>query len=164
MLDINPGLIIWTIITFLALMLVLRMVAWKPLLAMLDERETRIREALDQAEKARQEAQASATENLKALEKAQAEARQAIAEGREAAERVAQDVRERAEGEARQMLEQAQRAIRQEKEQAIQELRTQVADLAIQAAGKLLDENLDEARNRKIVDEFIDRIPGPSRN
>ena len=63
-----------------------------------------------------------------------------------------------------QMLEQASQTIRQEKDKALQELRHQATDLAILAAGKLLEENLDDERNRKIVDDFIDRISGASQN
>ena len=164
MLNVNPGLIIWTIVTFVLLVVVLRAVAWKPLLAMLEERETRIQEALEQAEKAREEAQVAAEENRAAVAKAQAESQAAIAEGRAAAERVAQEMRERAQDEAQQMLEQARRTIQQERDQAIQELRNQATDLAILAAGKLLDENLDDERNRKVVDDFIDQIPDSNRN
>ncbi len=164
LLNVDEGLIIWTIITFILLLLVLKAVAWKPLLAMLDERERRIRESLNQAEKAREEAQNAADENRRAMEHAQAEARQTISEGREAAERAAAEVRARAADEAQQMLQQARRTIRQEKEQAIQELRTHAAGLAIDAAGKVLNENLDNARNRKLVDEFIDSIPDTDQN
>ena len=109
--------------------------------AMLAERETRIHEALAQADKARLAAEAVVEENRTAMAKAQAEAQQAVAEGRAAAERVAQEMRQRAEAEAGQMLEQAQRTIRQERDQAILALRNQVAELAILAAGKVLDEN-----------------------
>lgn len=164
LLSIEPGLIIWTIVTFVALLVVLRAVAWKPLLKMLDEREGRIQDALEQADRAQEEAQKALEENRSAMAKAQAEVQQSIAEGREAAQRVADEVRQRGEAEASQLLEQAQRTIRQEKEQAIQELRNRVADLAILAAGKVLDENVDDARNRKIVDDFIEQIPESGAN
>jgi F-type H+-transporting ATPase subunit b len=164
LLQVEPGLMIWTLVTFVLLLIVLKAVAWKPLLGMLKEREERIQESLEQAEKARQDTQVAAEENLKAMAESQAEAQRTITEGREAAERVAQDVRERAQAEAQQLLQQAQRTIQQEKDQAIQELRNQVADLAILAAGKILDENLDEGRNRKLVDEFIDGIPDVNQN
>jgi F-type H+-transporting ATPase subunit b len=98
------------------------------------------------------------------MAQAQAEAQEAVAQGREAAERVAQEVRQRAGGEAQQMLEQARRTIQQEKDQAILELRSRVADLALLAAGKVLEDNLDDARNRQIVDAFIDDIPDSDRN
>lgn len=164
LLEIEPGLMIWTIVTFVVLLVVLRAVAWKPLLAMLAEREQRIQESLDQAERAKADAQTAVEENRQAMAKARVDAQETVARGREAAERLAQDVRQRAEVQAEQMIEQASRTIQQEKDQAISELRRQVADLAIQAAGKVLDENLDDARNRKLVDEYIDRIPDSNSN
>lgn len=164
LLEIEPGLMIWTIVTFVVLLVVLRAVAWKPLLAMLAEREQRIQESLDQAERAKADAQAAVEENRQAMAKARVDAQETVARGREAAERLAQDVRQRAEVQAEQMIEQASRTIQQEKDRAISELRRQVADLAIQAAGKVLDENLDDARNRKLVDEYIDRIPDSNSN
>lgn len=159
LLNVEPGLIFWTLVTFLLLLLVLRKVAWTPILTMLDEREQRINDALAEAERARQDAEKQSEENRAALEKAQADARQAITEGRELAERVAQEVRERAEGEASQMLEQARRTIQQERDQAVQELRNQVADLAILAAKNILDDQIDEGRGRQIVDDVISRLP-----
>lgn len=159
LLNVDTGLMFWTCVTFLLLMFVLRSVAWKPILKILDEREQRINEALEEADKARVEAEKQSEENRVALEQAQADARQAISEGRELAERVAQEVRERAEGEASQMLEQARRTIQQERDQAVQELRNQVADLAILAARNILDDQLDEARGRQIVDDTIARLP-----
>ncbi len=164
LLEIEPGLMIWTIVTFVVLLVVLRAVAWKPLLAMLAEREQRIQESLDQAERAKTDAQAAVEENRQAMAKARVDAQETVARGREAAERLAQDVRQRAEVQAEQIIEQASRTIQQEKDRAISELRRQVADLAIQAAGKVLDENLDDARNRKLVDEYIDRIPDSNSN
>jgi F-type H+-transporting ATPase subunit b len=159
LLNLEPGLIFWTIVTFLLLLFVLRMVAWKPLLTMLDEREQRIEEALAQADRSRKEAELQAESNRAALEQAQTEARAVIAEGRELAERVAQEVRERAEGEAAQVLEKARRTIEQEKNNAIQELRAQVADMAILATRQILDEQIDENRSRQIVDDVISRMP-----
>ena len=159
LLNLEPGLIFWTIVTFLLLLVVLRMVAWKPLLTMLDEREQRINDALAAADRAREESERQAESNKEALEQAQAEARAAISEGREVAERVAQVVKERAEADAAQMLEQARRTIQQEKDQAVQELRGEVADLAILATRQILDEQIDENRSRQIVDDVISRLP-----
>ena len=160
----DVGLIIWTIVTFVLVLIVLSKTAWKPLLSMLNEREERIREAMALAEKAREEAQVSAAENKKAMAQAQAEVQAAINKAREDAERVGREVRERAEHEAQQLLLQAQRTIVQERDKALQELRQQTAELAILAAGRLLDENLDSERNRKIVDDFINRIPDARQN
>ena len=142
----NPGLIIWTLITFVLVLLVLKKFVWGPLLSALDQRETRIREALEQADKARAEAERSAEENKQALAQAQAEAQAAINKAREDAD-------------AQQLLEQARRTIQQERNQALQTLRQQTAELAILAAGQLLEENLDDEHNKKIVDDFINRLP-----
>ena len=159
LLNIEPGLIIWTIVTFVLLLLVLRAVAWKPLLSALDERESRIADALNQAEKARQDAETAAEANREEMVQAQAAARQAVVEGRELAERVAQEVRERAETDAGQLLEQARRTIEQERDKAVLELRNEVADLAILATRNILDDQLDENRGRQIVDDLISRLP-----
>jgi len=164
LLDPNVGLIIWTVITFVFLLLVLGKFVWGPLTSMLDERETSIREALELADKARAEASAAAEENKKALAEAQAEAQAAINKARDDAERVAREVRERADAEAQQLLEQARQTIQQERNQALQALRQQTAELAVLAAGQLLEENLDSEKNRKIVDDFIARIPDAQQN
>ncbi|MGA1195718.1 MAG: F0F1 ATP synthase subunit B [Candidatus Latescibacterota bacterium] len=164
LLNPNTGLIIWTLITFVLLLIVLSKVAWRPLLAMLDARETSIREAMEKAEKAQAEAQAAAEENKKALAEARAEAQAAINKAREDAERVARDVHTRAEAEAQQLLEQARQTIQQERNQALQALRQQTAELVVLAAGQLIEENLDSDKNRKIVDDFIARIPSAQQN
>lgn len=160
----NPGLIIWTLITFVLVLLILKKYAWGPLLSALDERENSIREALEQADRARAEAETAAEKNKQALVEAQAEVQAAINKAREDAERIAREVHERSEGEAQQLLEQARRTIVRERDQALQDLRQQTAELAILAAGQLLEENLDDERNRKIVDDFINRIPDAQQN
>ena len=158
---LNPhaGLILWTIITFIVVLLVLKRTVWKPLLGALDERETRIREALEGADRARQEAQASLEEHQKLLAGAEAEARQVIAEARDAAEKVRQGIVEEARAGAQQTVEQARRTIEGEKTAAINELRREVADLAVQAAGAIIDANMDDDRNRQLVDDLISRVP-----
>jgi F-type H+-transporting ATPase subunit b len=164
LLDPNIGLIIWTLVTFVILLFVLGKFVWGPLTSMLDERETSIREALELADKARAEAQTAAEENKKALAGAQAEAQAAINKAREDAERVAREVHARAEAEAQQLLEQARQTIQQERNQALQALRQQTAELVVLAAGQLIEENLDSDKNRKIVDDFIARIPSAQQN
>lgn len=164
LLDPNIGLIIWTLVTFVILLFVLAKFVWGPLTSMLDERETGIREALELADKARAEAQTAAEENKKALANAQAEAQAAINKAREDAERVARDVQAKAEAEAQQLLEQARQTIQQERNQALQALRQQTAELVVLAAGQLIEENLDSEKNRKIVDDFIARIPSAQQN
>ena len=162
LLEPHAGLIAWTIITFVVVLLVLKRFVWTPLLEALDERQRRIRESLEGAEKARDEARATLAEHQKALAGAEAEARDIVAQAREAAERVRSDLVSQARQEAEQTLEQARRTIESEKLAALGELRREVADLAVRAAGEILDANLDDERNRRLVDNLIAGVPDNS--
>jgi F-type H+-transporting ATPase subunit b len=155
MLDINPGLIIWTIITFIIVVLILRAVAWKPLLAALTAREEQIRSSLQHAEQAQQQAQRLLEENRQQLAAAEGQSQRIILEGRNLAERLKAEIMEKANASSRHMIEQAKEEIKREKEAALIQLRGEVADLAITAAGKILDANLDTAKQRQLVDAAI---------
>lgn len=155
MLDLNPGLIIWTIITFLAAAFILRRYAWKPLLAALAAREEKIRSQLEQAEHAQAEAERLLEEHRRQLASAEEQSQRILREGRTLAEQMKADILEKANAGARTMIEQAKGEIRREKESALQDLRAEVADLAITAAGKILDANLDTPKQRKLVDAVI---------
>ena len=159
LLDPHVGLIIWTIITFLVVLFVLKKFAWPHLLAALDEREQRISDAIAAAEQARQEAEEVLREHRQKLAAADEEARQVVAEAREAGANVRQTIVSQAREEAERMLDQARTSIESEKRAAIAELRRETANLAVQAAGALIDANLDDEKNRGLVDDFIDRIP-----
>lgn len=164
LLDIHVGTIIWTIITFVVVLIILKSTVWKPLLAALDEREKRISDALESSEKAREEAQAALAEHQKMLDGAEGEAREIVRQSREAAEKVHQDIVDQARADAQQTVEQARRSIESEKRAAIAELRREMADLAVQAAGALIEANLDDEGNRRLVDDMIARIPQSSAN
>ena len=92
MFEINPGLIVWTTITFILLASVLGKFAWKPMLKMLGEREDQIRNALAQAEKARTEAAEMMKQNEKNLSRAEAEYQKMIREGKALAEKLKEDI------------------------------------------------------------------------
>ncbi len=159
LLDPHVGLIIWTIITFLVVLFVLKRFAWPHLLAALDEREQRISDAIAAAEQARQESEEVLREHRQKLAAADEEARQVVAEAREAGANLRQTIVSQAREEAERMLEQARTSIESEKRAAIAELRRETASLAVQAAGALIDANLDDEKNRGLVDDFIARIP-----
>ena len=158
MLELNPGLIFWTIITFIVVLVVLKRTAWKPLVNALTSREEQIRVALQQAEEAQAEGKKLLEENKRQLAQAEEQSQRVIKEGREMAERLKAEIVERAHASSRQMVEQAKEEIRREKETALNELRTEVADLAIGAAGKILDANLDTPKQRQLVDSVIKDI------
>ena len=159
MLDLNPGLAIWTAITFFLLLFVLRKFAWKPLLNALQSREERISSSLEQAQNAREEAKRLLEENKKNLQRAEEQAQQVIREGRAAAERLKNEIVEKANASSRRMIEQAKGEIQREKETALNELRREVVDLAIQAASKIIGEELDERHHRKVVEGFLRDLP-----
>lgn len=155
----EPGLMVWTIITFLVVLVVLKAKVWGPLLAALDERERSIREALESADRAREEAQVQQAEYEKRLTEAESQARQIVSEAREAAEKVGKQVVADAKEEAERTAERARESIQSEKRAALAELRREVADMAVGAAGAILNAELDGDRNRKLADDFIADLP-----
>ena len=155
MLSINPGLMIWTFIIFLLLLVILAKVAWKPLLASLKARESAIADSLSRAEQARADAERLIAENKQERAKAEEEVQKALREGRAFAEQMRHDLVEKAKEEAKRMLVQARAEIERDTQHALRQLRTEVSDLAIMATSKLLDENMNEERHRKVVDKMI---------
>jgi F-type H+-transporting ATPase subunit b len=158
MLDLNPGLIVWTILTFVAVLAILGKFAWKPIVGALTKREDDIRTSIEQAERANAEAKRLLEENKRQLAMAEAHSQAAVREGRAMGERVKAEVIEKANASARQMIEQAKEEIRREKDAALLALRSEVADLAVGAAGKIIDANLDVNKHRSLVDSVINDI------
>jgi F-type H+-transporting ATPase subunit b len=158
MLEINPGLILWTIITFVVVLMILRMTAWKTLLGALTARENTIRTSLEQAEQARQDAHKLLEENKKQLAVAEEQSQRIIREGRDMGERLKTEILEKANQSARHMVDQAKDEIGREKEKALTQLRTEVADLVIGAAGKIIDANLDTPKQRQLADAAIKEL------
>lgn len=159
MLEINPGLILWTILTFVLLLAVLRKFAWGPIVGALTEREQGIRKALEDAEKARAESQQLLEDNRKQLAKADEETRRMLNEGRALAEQLKNDIVEKANQQSRRMVDQAKQEIDRDKEAALSQLRGEVASLAVLAAGKILNETLDAGKHQKLVDDILKNLP-----
>lgn len=154
-LDIHVGPIIWTVINFFILLILLRILAWKPILAALERRKTAINEALDRADVAKAEAERILAENRATMHKAEEEAQRVLRESREYAERIRSEAGERAQDETRKMIEQAHLEIDRNRVQALNELRGEVATLAVGAAERILHENLDHDRQTRLVDDFL---------
>jgi F-type H+-transporting ATPase subunit b len=158
MLDINPGLILWTIITFVLVLAVLRIAAWKPLLGALAAREEAIRNSLREAEDARADAHRLLEENRRQLALAEEQAQRIVREGRGMGDRLKTEILEKADASSRHMIEQAKEEIRREKDAALLKLREEVSDLALLAAGKILDANLDTPKQRQLADSALKEI------
>lgn len=157
--SVNPGLIIWTIVTFLVLVIVLGKFGWGPIIRALEGREAGIRAALDEAENARTDARELREQYDGLIAKAHDEARQILHVAREAAEQLNRDSEVAARTESHRLLEQAQQDIQHAKDAALRDIRDTVADLAVQAAGQIVKDSLDAERHRKMVDDLIDRLP-----
>jgi len=158
MLKLESGLIFWTVVTFVTLAIVLSKAAWKPLIISLTSREEKIRTALQEAEAAQQEAKKLLEENRRNLAQAEQQAQSVIKEGRALGEQLKNEIVEKAHQSSRHMIDQAKEEIRREKDAALVQLRTEVADLAVSAASKIIDANLDPRRQSSIVDEVIKGI------
>ena len=157
--DINPGLTLWTGITFLVLLVVLAKFAWGPIVKMLAERERTIREAIELREAERAEAERLLAEQKAALAQAQREAAEIARRNQQEVEALRQELTARARKEADELVAAARKQIEEEKTKAIAELRGQVADLAIDAAARLVKANLDDASQRALVEEYIAQLP-----
>ncbi len=157
--DLKPGLTIWTAITFLLLVVVLGKYAWGPIVKMLDERERTIREAIEQAKKERAEAERMLSEQTAALQAAQREAAALAQRSKQDVEVLRADLTAKARKEADDLVASARRQIQEEKSKALAELKGQVVDLAIEAARRLIESSLDEKSQRALVEDYISKLP-----
>lgn len=155
----NAGLAIWIAITFGLLVLLLWRFAWGPITKALDERETTIQSSIDQAEKALAEAKQIQADNDKARREAESEAQRILREARDTAETLRSEEVEKTKAQLRQMQESAQTEIERERDAALESLRNEVADLAIRAAERVLGASVDDTRQRKLVDDFLNDLP-----
>ncbi len=159
LLDVNPGLIFWTVITFVILLLILKKVAWKPLLTALDEREKLIKESLEKSERAKEEAEKLISENKANLAKAEEESQKVISQAREFAEKLKTQIVEESKTEAKKIINDATVEIERKNKEAFESLKNQIAEIAVGAAEKIIKENLDKEKQLVLVNKFIDELP-----
>lgn len=159
LLSVNPGLIIWTIIIFILLLILLRKIAWKPLIKALNNREETINAALENAEKQRKETEELLEKNKKLFAEANANSMKIINDGKEAAGKIKDDIISKANAESKKMIEQAKKEIELQKESVMEKIKDEIADVAIKAAEKIIVDNLDSKKQKKVIDEFIKKIP-----
>ena len=159
LLNIEPGLIIWTVITFVILLIVLRKMAWGPILTALEQREHTIRSALEEVQQARQETEQLLAQRQQMQTDANREVARLLEQGREEAERLRISMTEQAREEAQRLIEIARREIVRERQLAMQELKNTAADLALAAAGRLLNTAMTGEDHRRLVIEFLDHFP-----
>lgn len=156
--QIDPGLFIWTIITFLILLFALKKFAWKPLIDALERRETRIRQSLEDAEKAKEELEQVQSKTEEILARARAESQAILVEGKKMGEKVKDEILKTAKEKANAIVISAETEIEIKKEKAIAEIKAGVVDISLKIAEKLLRRNLTKEDNIALIDESLKRM------
>jgi len=157
----DPGLFIWTIVTFLVLLSLLAKFAWRPLLAALDSRQETIRKSLDDAQQARQELERLNKESAEIIRTARVEAESIISQGRADGERLREEVRQKARAEADHIVKNAERQIQLETGRALQQIRREAVDLSVMIASKIIQRNISKEDNERLIEDALKQIEAP---
>jgi F-type H+-transporting ATPase subunit b len=154
-LGINLPLLIAFVVNFVILFAILSIFAYKPITKMLNDRQAKIKESMEQVEKIRQETARSEEEIKAHLEQARKDGQAVITQATQIGERLKEEAKQGARQEAESLIAKARSEIQRERDKSIEELRTEFADIAILAAEKVINETLDKKKHRKIIDEVI---------
>jgi F-type H+-transporting ATPase subunit b len=156
--DVRPGLIFWTLITFFIVAVLLRRIAWGPILNLVDHREKTINAAIESAKRERAEAERLLAEQKDTFQKARQEAAEMMRRNAEDVERLRTELVSKARAEAEAQKTEALREIENERVKAVAEVKSLAADLAIQIAEKLLNERLDGPKQRELASEYLAEV------
>jgi len=163
-LGFNLPALIAQLINFVLLLVIFRLLLYKPLLRILDERKKRIQEGLEASDEAKRRLSQTEQEVAKELEKARHEGQGLIAQAQQISARIQEEARQGARNEAEQLLERARGEIQLERDSAIAQLRREFADLTITAAERVIKEELDENKHRRLIAEVLAEAPGAGRD
>jgi len=155
----NGGLMFWTFVTFIILLIILGRLVFPKITAAVEAREKALEEAIEGAKRDREAAAQALAEQQRQIEAARNEAQKIIVEGRQTGEKLRAQMIEETHQQQQVMLERARREIESEKDRAIADLRREAIELAIAGASKVIEKNLDDQSNRKIVESFLSSIP-----
>ena len=159
--QVEPGLFIWTILVFVVLLTLLKKFAWGPLLAALEERQEGIRKSLDDAAQARKELEQVQEESNRIVAKARADADAIIASGRADALKLQEELRAKARLEAEGIVKNAEREIQQQPTQSLAQIREEAVDLSLSIASKLIQRNLSKKDNETLIQDTLKQIRTP---
>jgi F-type H+-transporting ATPase subunit b len=154
----DTGLMVWTLVIFVLLMIVLSKYAFGPITAAVEAREKALEDAIEGAKRDRDAAAKLLQEHQAAIDAARGEAQKIIADGRAVGEKMRTDMIEQTRKEQQDMLERARREIENEKDKAIIQLRREAVDLALAGAGKVIEQNLESQKNRQLVESYLASI------
>ena len=156
--QLDPGLFIWTLLTFLVLFALLWKFAWGPLLKMLDARQETIRKALDDAEQVTKELAEVQLESEAIVNKARVQADGIIWDTRTDATRLREELRQKAQAEAQSIITNAERQIQLETDRALAQVRQEAVDVSLMIASKLIRRNLTKADNEALIDDALKQV------
>jgi ATP synthase, F0 subunit b len=158
LLQVDPGLYIWTIIIFLGLLWAFNKLAWTPLRATLNAREDSIRKSLDDARQAREELKQLRAESAKMLAEARAEADTILTRTREDANRFRDEMKVKAHAEASGIVKNAEQRIEMETARALQQIRAEAVEFSVAIASKILQRNVSKEDNERLIEETFRQI------
>jgi F-type H+-transporting ATPase subunit b len=158
LIQVTPGLMIWTIVCFLITLYVLKRYAFGPIQKLIDERRERIRHALDEADHARGEARKLLEEHRKLIGQAKSEAEEILAETRRVAEANERRMREETEADRQRRIEETRRQVEAETRRALEQIRAEVADLSLIAAEKVTRRSFAEEDHRRLIEEAVGEL------
>lgn len=158
LLSVNPGLIFWTLVTFVILMLLLKKFVWGPIIAAVERREDSLKEMFDGAENAKNEAQQLLKNYEDQLAGARDDMNKIIEEGKTKAGKASDEIIGKANSEADQLIERAKAEINRERQKAVEELKAQVVKISLAAAERVIERNLAEQDHRNLIEQTISEI------
>ena len=163
--QVDPGLAIWTILVFVGLLIALKYLAWKPLLDGLKNRQDSITKSLDDAKQARQELERLHAESARILAEARKEAESIISRTRDDASRFREELKQKAQAEAAGIVKNAEKQIELETSRAVQQIRQEAVELSVAIASKLLQRNVSRDDNARLIEDTFRQLessPRPS--
>ncbi len=155
LIQVTPGLMIWTIVCFLITLFVLRRYAFGPIQKAIDERRERIRQSIEEADRAREEARKLLEEHRKLIGRAKTDAEEILVEARRVAEANERRMREELETDRQRRLEETRKQIEAETQKALGQIRAEVADLTLAATAKVTGKVLDSADHKRLIDDAL---------
>ena len=155
---VNLGTTVWTTFIFLSLLGILWKFAWGPILRAVEARENGIQSKLDEAASRNEEAAKLLAEHKEQMADARRQANELLSEGKAAGEHLRKEIEEKARAEAQVIVDRARAEIARERDQAIEALRRESVDLALAAASRLMQENLDQEKDRQLVERYLSEM------
>jgi F-type H+-transporting ATPase subunit b len=158
LLKVDPGLLLWTIITFAVLVLLMWKTAWRPIVDSLDARAEKVRGDIENAEKAREEAEKVLAAHRQEMAKARDEAADIISKGREEAEKMKNEIVEKANKEASGVVDRARKEVELAKNNALAEIKNEVVLLSTEIAAKIISKNINPDDQKALVQEALNKM------